>query len=429
MKRQLTFFFVLFIVVCINAQSISFNDFFIDKTMRFDFFHTGTKTSEIISFDKIKMEPFWAGSKINLVDKTNLGKYLLKIFDVQTNQLIYSRGFCSVFGEWQTTDEALKKKTRTFHESVLFPYPRKKVKLEIHTRDRENYFKPVYYRVIDPVWVNIRKELKYSHFEVKNIINSGEPSKKVDLLILAEGFTRDELPKFRKNAKEKVDFLLSMEPFKSNRYKFNVCTIEVISEESGISDPGEKIFKSSFFDCSFNAFELDRYVLTYANEKMRDVAANAPYDYICIIANSPKYGGGGIFKLYSISTLDERWRFFLFTHEFGHNFVGLGDEYYSSAVAYNEFYPTDVEPWKVHLTALHDKNSVKWKELIPEGPPIPTPAEEQYKNTVGVYEGGGYAAKGIYRPFIDCIMKNRALIPFCPVCQKGIKMIIDLYSN
>ncbi|MFC1725201.1 M64 family metallopeptidase [candidate division KSB1 bacterium] len=429
MRKIIIFCVIIIPVFSIYAQPVNFDNYFINKTMRFDFFHTGTRNSEIISFDKIKMEPYWSGSKNDLIDKTNFGKYIFKIFDVESNQLLFSQGFCSVFGEWQTTTEAVYNLTRTFHESVLFPFPKKKVKLEIYTRDKANYFKSIYYRIIDPDWILIKKDIKYTNFKVVDIINNGDPDKKVDILILGDGFTKAELPALKKAADEKVDNLFSTEPFKSNKKNFNVRLIESVSEESGIDQPNRNIFKNSILDCSFDAFELDRYVLTYANEKLRDIAANAPYDYICIIANSPIYGGGGIFKLYSISTLDQKRKFFLFVHEFGHQFAGLGDEYFSSAVAYNEFYPTDVEPWEVNLTALHDKKNVKWKGMIPEGTPVPTPDEEKYNNIVGVFEGGGYASKGIFRPFINCIMRTSQVTEFCPVCRSGLQEVIDRYSK
>jgi len=429
MKKYTAIFVILLLVFSVYGQVVDFDKYFINKTMRFDFFHTGTKANEIVSFDKIKMEPYWAGSKKKLIDDTNFGKYIFKIFDTRTNRLIYSRGFCSIFGEWQTTAEAEKNLTRSFHESLIFPYPKNKVKIELYVRDKENFFKPIYYRVIDPNYPNIKKELRYTEFRVNELKISGDPSNKVDILILAEGYTKDQIPKFRKDAQKNVEALFTYEPFKSNKDKFNIRLLEIISGESGIDNPNKNIYKNSFLDCSFNSFGSDRYMLTYANNRIRDVASNAPYDYLCIIVNTDKYGGGGIFRLYSTSAADNKWNEYLFVHEFGHNFAGLGDEYYTSDVAYSEFYPPDVEPWEPNLTALLDKDNVKWNYLIPEGTPIPTPVEEKYKNVVGVYEGGGYSAKGIYRPYIDCIMKNKDMIPFCPVCQSGIQKIIDLYTE
>ena len=86
----------------VAQTDVDFDRYFIDKTMRLDYVHTGTHDQEFYSYNEIFQEPVWAGSKHNLVDTLNLGKYLFKVTDVKTNVLIYSRGFSSIFGEWQT---------------------------------------------------------------------------------------------------------------------------------------------------------------------------------------------------------------------------------------------------------------------------------------------------------------------------------------
>src|SRR5690606_2911404 len=141
-----------------------------------------------------------------------------------------------------------------------------------------------------------------------------------------------------------------------------------------------------------------------------------------------KYGGGAIYNHYSVCINNNRYEEYIFVHELGHGLVGLADEYYTSDVAYEDFYPLDVEPIEPNLTTLVDFES-KWKNMIDEDIPVPTPNEEQYKNSVGAFEGGGYTAKGVYRPEIDCTMHSISVNNFCEICYKTIEKIIKFYSE
>jgi len=76
----------------------------------------------------MKCEPFWGGSKKNLIDKFNLGEYRLFVYDIESSKLIYSRGFSTLFQEWMATDEA-KVVNRSFYETVVIPFPKKSVRL------------------------------------------------------------------------------------------------------------------------------------------------------------------------------------------------------------------------------------------------------------------------------------------------------------
>jgi hypothetical protein len=161
-------------------------------------------------------------------------------------------------------------------------------------------------------------------------------------------------------------------------------------------------------------------------KSVRDVAANAPYDAICVIANSKVYGGGGIYNFYALFTSDNQYADYVFVHEFGHSFAGLGDEYYDSSVAYENFYDLNYEPWEPNLTTLV-KFDTKWKDMLPLGTPVPTPENEKENIKLGAYEGGGYVTKGIYRPSYDCSMKSISYNNFCPVCRRSIELMIQSY--
>jgi hypothetical protein len=230
------------------------------------------------------------------------------------------------------------------------------------------------------------------------------------------------MDKFLADAERSASYIFSEEPFQSLRDQFNIRAVKSASPDSGTDIPGQGIWKNTVMNSGFYTFGIERYMTTMDYKSVCDVAANAPYDQIYILVNTDKYGGGGIYNHYSISAADNLQSRAVVIHEFGHAFGGLADEYYTSAVAYNDYFPLDVEPWNPNLTTLVDFDS-KWKDMVPEGTPVPTPAEDQYKDVVGVYEGGGYVAKGVYRPMIDCRMHTNDAV-FCPVCSTALRKMV-----
>jgi hypothetical protein len=234
--------------------------------------------------------------------------------------------------------------------------------------------------------------------------------------------------KFKEDCGRFAGYLFNVSPFKENRDNFNIWGVEAPSENSGTDIPKENIWKKTILNTNFYTFGLERYLMTADNKSVRDLAANAPYDQIYILVNTDEYGGGSIYNHYSVCASDNKYSEYVFVHEFGHGFASLADEYYTSDVAYEDFYPLDVEPLDPNLTTLVDFKS-KWKDLVPDSIPIPTPAVEKYKNSVGAFEGGGYMAKGIYRPMMDCTMKSISVDNFCPVCKRAVRQMIDFYSK
>ncbi|MEW5807677.1 MAG: M64 family metallopeptidase, partial [Acidobacteriota bacterium] len=326
--------------------------------------------------------------------------------------------------------EAARGLRRTFHNSALIPYPKNKVQVTISTRDRENIFREIYSIVIDPNSHQIKKDRPYRNSKVHKLLYNGEPSKKVDLLFIGDGYAKNEMEKLQRDARRFMEILFMHSPFKEKRDMFNVFLIEAASEESGPDDPRKGIFRSTVVGTSFNTFDSARYLTTTENRLMRDIASNSPYDAIFLMVNTSQYGGGGIYNLYSVFATDNEYDAYLIVHEFGHAFAGLGDEYYTSQISYSDFYPAGVEPWEPNITALLDRENVKWKILLTPGIPIPTPEDrEKFGKVVGCFEGAGYAAKGLYRPMIDCKMFSKGFVDFCPVCSKAISDMIDFYCE
>jgi len=445
----------------------------VPRTLRIDYYHSGNAAQEHFSLDRLVLEPgAWPGNPAHPVDDTNLGKYLFEVLDRQTNRILYSRGFSSIYGEWETTGE-VQESWRTFSESLRFPLPAVPVQVLLKKRDARNAFREVWSLLVDPADPFLDTSDPPSPGPLLEIEKHGPPAEKVDFLILGDGYTAAERGKFEKDARRLAEILFATSPFKERRNDFNVWGLCPPAAESGISRPSTGLHRRSPVGATYDAFGSERYVLSFENRALRDVAAFAPYEFIEILTNSRTYGGGGIFGLYSTVAADSLWSPYVFVHEFGHHFAGLADEYYTSDVAYE---PTTekVEPWEPNVTALADPGQLKWKDLVKPGTPIPTPwskeefekrsaaiqkrrreiraqkrpedemdalfLEEQKDETqllgsdphagqVGAFEGANYAARGYYRPQTDCIMFTRDKVPFCQVCQRAIERVIDLYSG
>jgi len=405
---------------------LNFDELFYDKTLRVDYFHTGNSESDSYSIDELIEEPFWGGSKVNLIDIFNYGKYKVEVFDQASGIMIYSRTYTTLFNEWQTTDEA-DQTTKSFSESFVLPFPKNPVRLEFYSRNKLNELIKKYEYNIDPesYFINSERSAKYKNFEV---MISGEPAKKVDIVIIPDGYTNEEMDKFKLDCDRFAEYLFGNTPFKENKDKFNIWGIMAPSEDSGTDIPAKNIWVNTVVGTTFYTFDLDRYLMTRANKDLRTIASYAPYDQIYIMVNFTKYGGGSIYNFYSVCVSDNRYSDYIFVHEFGHGFASLGDEYSTSDVTYEDFYSTEVEPLDPNLTTLINFES-KWKDLVEESTPIPTPNTEEYKNKVGAFEGGGYMKKGIFRPTENCTMKSISVDNFCPVCKRAIQKMIDFYTK
>jgi hypothetical protein len=421
--------FVAGILICASLQGpaqSSFENYFAGKVLRFDFMLAGNSQKTMVYPVGMKEEPHWAGSDNNLIDPFNYGNFKYELFDLSGNNLIYSRGFSTLFQEWQTTTEA-KIMERSFYEVATMPYPKNKVLFVLSMRKRDGSFTKLYETIIDPTDYFIRKESPLKAVATK-MYDAGDPTRCVDIAFIAEGYKSDEMPKFREDVKKMTEVLFTEAPFSDYRNKINIWAVEAISEDSGTDIPGEKTYGNTALNSSFYTFNLDRYLTTHDIKSVNDYAASVPHDNIIILINSSRYGGGGVYNYYSGTTVDHPLSPKVFIHEFGHGFAGLADEYYSSEVAYEEFYPLDVEPWEPNITTRVNFG-LKWENLIGKGIPVPTPAEDKYKNVTGLFEGGGYSAKGIYRPEMDCRMKSNGPKGFCTVCRNAIRKMIEFYTE
>jgi hypothetical protein len=439
------------------------------RTLRLDFVHSGNAAEERFAKDGLVFEGPWPGPADRRIDDTNLGKYFFEVVDLRSNRALYSRGFASIYGEWETTEEA-KEVSRGFHESLRFPEPSGPVQVVVRKRGARNEFREVWSLLVDPADPEIDRAGPPRGVRVWPVMKNGEPRDKVDVLLMGDGYTAAELEKWHADARRLIETLFAVSPFKQRRRDFNVWAVDAVSDESGIARPSDGVHRRSALRATYDAFGSERYVLAFDNKAWREAASAAPYEFVEIVANDRKYGGGGIHNLYATVAADNAFTPYVFVHEFGHHFAGLADEYYTSAVAY-EAGSQRPEPWEANATA--DSKAAKWADLIIPGTPLPTPwAKEAFEaaqleiqarrrairaekrpeaemealfrqerdqmttllgsgpsaGKVGAFEGALYQAKGYYRPQADCIMFTRDEVGFCSVCRRAIERVIDLYA-
>lgn len=426
MKKILSLL-VLSIIVCNTFAQVEYKKFFTGKTLRVDVQLGGSAAKTDVYLSQIVKENIYAGPKKNLIDPFNYGSYKYSLYDVKTGVLLFSKGFCSLFNEWVSTAEA-KEVKRAFYHSLKTPFPKKKVRLVLEERRyMTGEFDEIFSYDIDPSSYLISKE-KTRDYKVDKIHYSGDSNKCLDIAFLAEGYTEKQMDKFISDVKRVTDYMLSCDAYKPYVNNINIWAVESVSIDSGTDNPGKKEFKNTVMNSSFYTFGIERYLTTLDYKSVSDVAATAPHDAIFILVNTPKYGGGGFYNFYGLSSADHMLSEKVSVHEFGHSFAGLADEYYTSSVATEDYYNLANEPWEPNITTNVDFGS-KWKSMIAQGTPLPTPRTYKYRKTLGMFEGGGYMSKGMYSPVQDCVMKSNQLKEFCPVCSRAIQEMILFYMD
>lgn len=421
-------FLVLFMLlaVCSATAQVKYPDYFTEKALRYDFLLGGDDKRVEVFPQQMKELPLFAGNHNTLTEDLNYGNYRIRLFDAESNKLIFSKGFSPLFMEWQTTAEA-KTQNRCFYQSAIMPFPKKLARIEIEQRQWNGDFVSVHSEEINPANYFIIKESE-TKFKSRELVHSGEPSQCVDLVFLAEGYTEAEMEKFIADAQRMTDYLFASEPFVKYRNKFNVCAVMSPSEESGMDVPGESIYKNTRFNSTFYTFDTPRYLTTSDMKSVYDALDGVPFDHVFLLVNSERYGGGGFYNFVGVGTVDNSLSEKVFVHEFGHSFAGLADEYYNSSVAYDDFYNLKIEPWEPNITTMVDFDS-KWKKMIDANTPVPTPRTKENDLKIGLFEGGGYLAKGIYSPMMNCRMKSNDVDYYCPACQAGIVRVIELHTR
>jgi hypothetical protein len=464
---------------------LAFDEFFIDKALRVDLFQSGDAKSESITLRRLTEEALWPESKTGLIPPFDYGRYVFKVYDAASNRLIFSRGFDTMFAEYKTTSPALAGTARVFERSVRFPMPKRPILFVVEQRDKRNLLRPVFDRIIDPADYHVVRETPGTADWIYEAQTTGDPHERVDFVFLSEGYLAEDRGKYKADVDRMAGVLFAVEPYRSLRDRFNIRAVFRASADRGMDEPRQRAYRRTVLGASFNAFDLDRYMLIEDDHLMHDIAAQVPYDVIAVLVNSPRYGGGSIALDYCVTTVDHPASAQVFIHELGHSFAYLADEYYESEVSYNDFYPKGVEPLEPNITALLDPGRVKWADLLSPGIAIPTEygkdriealqaglresraarakaldaakrkgasardlqaIEAKFKaaddatagkiaavraeygplvDKVGVFEGAGYASKGLYRSMIYCLMIGSPKNEFCKACERAIARMID----
>lgn len=409
----------------LQAAEYAYDDLFTPDRLRIDLIFGGNDHAEYVYLSGYHHEADWSGPKKGLVEPFGYGDYVYELrFQDET---VFSKGFNSLFREWTTTAEA-QEMDKAMTTSLWVPYPKEKMELVVYRRSSETgQLVQLYQTTIDPQSKIIRHG-KQNDWNVYTVQEMGDPENHVDLVFVAEGYTAEEMDKFRADCHRFTENLFAMEPYSQYREAFNIRAVESVSKDTGTDLPHQDIWKQTVLNTHFYTFYSDRYLTIPDQTLAASLVSNTPCDALYIIVNTDVYGGGGIYNYYGLSMSDGKYSAEVFVHEFGHSFANLGDEYYDNSTSYDEFFNLSIEPHVPNVTSLVNFES-KWKDMLPEDCPIPTPETEANKNRLGVYEGGGYMARGLYRPWINCRMKTNHAEGFCPVCQRAIVRMIEHYTR
>lgn len=411
-----------------EVGAVSFGEWFDDATLRVDYIFSGTAKTQAIALDELRSSAGWYGRRVNLDELPLRGNGQITMCDAETGRVIYRMSFSTLFQEWQTSEEATRL-TKSFENCFQLPMPRKDADVKVVLFDTHDRITAEFSHRVRVDDILIRPIIAAPVAATRTLWHGGDSREAIDVVVLAEGYTKDEAETFYADAQAACDEMLKYEPYRRYKDRFNFTAVALESKESGVSIPHNGVWKNTALSSSFDTFYSNRYLTTLRLKQMNDALAGIPYEHIIILANTDNYGGGGIYNSYTLSAAHHRMFKPVTVHEFGHSFAALADEYFYDD-QYEEFYFADVEPWEQNITTLKDFRS-KWADMLPEGTPVPTPTEG-LKDTdmqhIGVYEGGGYQSKGVYRPFMDCRMRTNEVPEFCKVCERAISRVIEFYT-
>ena len=405
--------------VAMVAGAQTFEDDFQDSTLRLDYVLAGNATQQHIYYCAASKQALWAGRKARLAETPLHGNGQIVLSDHATGRQLYVHTFSTLFQEWQAEEEATRV-DRAFQASFNVPMPKRPVDVRVTLTDFHAQVKGSLQHTIDPADILIRRidepqeTFRYIWTGRKLPDRRPDITSCIDLAIIAEGYTHEEMGKFYQDCQRVVDALFAHEPFTSMKSRFNVVAVAAESAKSGPSVPHDGLWRQTPAGVHYDTFYTDRYLMTTEMHRIYDLLSGIPFEHIIVLVNSSTYGGGGIYNQLTVTTSDHPTFRPVLVHEFGHAYGGLGDEYFYDD-GYETMYPADTEPWEPNLTTLVNFQS-KWADMMSvEG--------------VGVFEGGGYQSKGVYRPAQDCRMKTNEAKDFCPVCSRALVRITDFYTS
>lgn len=411
----------------LSAQ-VLFDEHFADSTLRVDYLFSGNSREQHIALAQLSKTAGWYGRRHHLDRLPLLGNGQLTMVDASTGDTLYCHSFSTLFQEWQETEEA-QRVEKSFENTFVLPMPHRPVNLICQLMDTHRQVLSRLCHRVDPSDLLIRDRSREQQTPWRYLRQGGDSRECIDVAFVAEGYQVDEMPAFLAVCDSSIRALEAHEPFRSLIGRFNFIAVMPPSPDTGVSIPHRNLWLDTPLASSFDTFYSARYLTTLHLQRLYDLMTGIPFEHFIILANTDEYGGGGIYNSYNMaSARSPHSRYEVIVHEFGHSFGGLADEYAYDSQA-EPMYPSDTEPWEPNLTTLVDFAS-KWQDMLPAGTPVPTqPDGRELTTKVGVYEGGGYQTKGVYRPAQECRMKVNEVGEFCPVCQRAIRQLIDFYTQ
>lgn len=399
-------------IACLSASAQRFEDYFEDRTLRLDYTFSGDAQHQQIYVDELISMPRWCGKRQRLNEVPLKGNGQIIVTSKADGEVIYRHSFSSLFQEWISTAES-KHTQKSFENVFLVPYPKQPVDITVELYDYHNKVNAKMTHAVDPKDILIRKAGERLVTPYVTLQHAADTSRCIHVAYVAEGYQQHEMGTFLEDCKIAMEALFQHEPFRQMQDRFNMIAVMSPSAESGVSEPGKGIWKSTALGAHFDTFYSERYLTTLHLKKMNDILAGTPYEHIIVLVNGERYGGGGVYNSYTLTDAHDPSFRPVVVHEFGHSFGGLGDEYpYGDD---DPMYFPDTEPWEPNLTTKHDFNG-KWENLVKE-------------KKAGLIEGGGYLTKGVWRGFENCRMRTNEEPEFCLVCQQALKRLIDFYTR
>lgn len=394
----------------LSAQS--FDRWFDGRTLRLDYLLSGNASEQHIALSALSSQPRWWGRRAHLDSLPLEGNGQLTLRDHRTQKVLYRQSFSTLFQEWQQTDEA-RSVDRAFEHVVLAPMPRDTVEVTLELRNNRRQVTATLHHTVVPTDILIRPMGRRGITPYVTLQQAADTAHCIHLAFVAEGYQRSQMNTFLSDARKAMEALFAHEPFRLLRHRFQVVAVQTASEDEGVSEPSENHWKNTAFGAHFDTFYSKRYLTTARLFALHDCLAGVPYEHILVLANTARYGGGGILNSYVLSTTHHPSFLPVVVHEFGHSFGGLADEYaYEDEVI--PMYPHDVEPWEPNITTRVNFHH-KWENLLSSG--------------AGFYEGAGYSLHGVYRAYEDCRMRTNDTPEFCPACQQALTRLIHFYTD
>jgi IgA Peptidase M64 len=272
------------------------------------------------------------------------------------------------------------------------------------------------------VWLAWSAEVASAQSSIQTIITNGPASNRLNIVVLSEGYTTNQLPQFLVDATNAVATLLSHSPYQEYSNYCNAFAIKVASNQTGSDHPSYSQVRDTYFNSTFDS--IDKLITIPTNSAGQGkvdtlIQTFMPKCSLAILLVNDLVSGGSdgfdktaIASVGAVSVEDSVHQPSILSHETGHVLANLGDEYTN---AYSGF-PNTEEP---NTTMETRRDFIKWNAWISTNTPVPTTVD--YIDVIGLFQGAHYHPTNWYRPKLNCAMGNIGT-PFCEVCSEALTL-------